>query len=43
MKLSEEAIERMEGLSNIEESIKDLLEDGFTKIEIIKYVKQSRI
>ena len=39
-KLSKEAIERMEGLSNIDIAIKDLLDDGFSKKEIIKYVAQ---
>ena len=42
IKLRQEEIDRMEGISNIESSIRDLLKEGFDKIDIIKYVKQFR-
>ena len=36
--LPKNVITRMEGISNINEAIKDLLDDGFDKKDIIKYI-----
>ena len=39
-KLDKETIQRMEGISNIEDAVNDLYKDGFTKKEIAQYVWQ---
>ena len=39
VRLRKEEIKRIEELSNIKESVEDLLKEGFDKIDIIRYIK----
>ena len=40
IRLRSEVKDRMEGISNIREAIQDLLKEGFSKLDVIKYIKQ---
>lgn len=42
-KLDKEFVDRMEGLSHIKRAVLDLLADGFSKADIVKYVWQVKI